>query len=165
MEELWELIDINRKSTGIAHERSRYMEIPDGLYHLVVEIWVKNGKEEMLLTQRHPLKHYGLMWECSEGSALFGETSEQAAKRELLEETGLDADKGRLVYLGETIMEKYIVDTWLCVFSEEEPELRLQSEEVVDAVWISVDEIKSKSNLLLPGIWQRYERFENTIRE
>ncbi|ARQ06849.1 hypothetical protein MACA111363_01705 [Macrococcoides canis] len=46
MSEIWELLDINRQKTGILHERG--VTVPDGLYHLVVEIWVQKPNDELI---------------------------------------------------------------------------------------------------------------------
>lgn len=67
MAEIWELVDINKNKTGVIHERGKEDSIPQGMYHLVVEIWTKNSKGQIVLTQRHQNKTYGLMWECSGG--------------------------------------------------------------------------------------------------
>ncbi|WP_367891691.1 NUDIX domain-containing protein [Holdemania filiformis] len=46
-------------------------------------------QEELLRTQRHPDKPYGLVWEMNGGSVLAGETNRKGACRELCEEAGL----------------------------------------------------------------------------
>ena len=80
MAELWDLYDITRKKTGAAVERGQ--TIPDGSYHLVVSVWIRNRHGEFLLSQRHPDKPYPLYWECTGGSVLAGESSLEGAVRE-----------------------------------------------------------------------------------
>ncbi|WP_083787583.1 NUDIX domain-containing protein [Holdemania filiformis] len=46
-------------------------------------------QEELLLTQRHPDKLYGLVWEMNGGPVLAGEINRKGACRELREEAGL----------------------------------------------------------------------------
>lgn len=46
-------------------------------------------QEELLRTQLHPDKPYGLVWEMNSGPVLAGETSRDGAARELREEAGL----------------------------------------------------------------------------
>lgn len=163
MIEKWELVDINKNKTGVIHERGKEDSIPKGMYHLIVEIWTKNINEEILLTQRHPDKNYGLMWECSGGSVVVGEESTEAAIRELFEETGISADSKAVKHLGTTIKSNYIVDTYLYVLDDETPKLHLQAEEVVSATWVSLDDMNSKKEQIVGGVWERYCRFEEQI--
>ena len=70
MSEKWDLVDINKNKTGITHKRNSKLPIPKDMYHLAVEIWIIKPNGEMLLTQRHPNKNYGLMWEATGGAVL-----------------------------------------------------------------------------------------------
>lgn len=88
MPELWDVYDEHRNKKPYGHLRGMPLEGTD--YHLVVEIWTFTPDNRVLMTLRHPKKHYGNCWECTGGSALMGEDSLTAIKRELLEETGLD---------------------------------------------------------------------------
>ena len=74
--------------------------IPNGLYHLVSEILVRHADGDYLLMQRDPRKpNYGGFFEATAGgSALKGEDAYCCAKRELHEETGIDA--GTLTNIG-----------------------------------------------------------------
>lgn len=52
---------------------------------MVVEVWTVNSEKNILVTLRYASKEiYPNKWENSGGSALAGETSKQAAVRELL---------------------------------------------------------------------------------
>ena len=56
MAEFWDLYDKNRNKLGRLHERG--LPINSGEYHLAVEVWVKNNRNQVLLTQRHPDKEW-----------------------------------------------------------------------------------------------------------
>lgn len=88
MPEIWDVYDEHRVKKAYTHQRGIPLEGTD--YHLVVEIWSFTSDGRVLLTLRHPNKHYGSSWECTGGSALAGEDSLTAVHRELKEETGLD---------------------------------------------------------------------------
>lgn len=90
MPEIWDIYDENRTKKPYTHTRGE--KLKDGDFHLVVEIWTFTPEDKLLLTLRHPDKHFGGTWECTGGSALTGEDSLTAARRELLEETGLCMD-------------------------------------------------------------------------
>lgn len=164
MKEIWELVDINKEKTGVIHERGKEASIPEGMYHLVVEVWAKNSKNEILLTQRHPDKKEGLLWECTGGSAVAGESSSDGAIRELFEETGIRVSEKELIYLGDTKKSNYIVDTYLYLTKEEYPVLQLQKEEVVDAMWIELDSMVDNQEKMTAGAWERYCQFQNQIK-
>ena len=93
MPEYWDIYDKDRRKTGRFQERGKPPASPED-YHLVVEIWLRNSKGEVLLTKRHPEKHYGGLWECTGGSVLAGEESLAAAMREVKEEIGVDLTHG-----------------------------------------------------------------------
>ena len=61
-------------------------------FRVVAALIRKNGK--VLLTQRWPGKHLGLTWEFPGGKVEPGETDEEALKRELQEELGIDVQIG-----------------------------------------------------------------------
>jgi ADP-ribose pyrophosphatase YjhB (NUDIX family) len=105
-----------------------------------------------------------MLWECSGGSVICGETSIVATKRELFEETGIDADIESLVYLGDTIRSNYIVDTYLYTLNEDIVQLKLQAEEVVDAMWVIIEQMESKKELIVDGVWDRYCQFKKKMQ-
>lgn len=90
MPELWDIYDAQRRKKSGSHPRGTPLEPGD--FHLVTEIWTFAPDGRVLLTLRHPDKHYGGKWECTGGSALQGEDSLTSARRELREETGLSMD-------------------------------------------------------------------------
>lgn len=140
MKELWDLYDKNRVLMGKTHVRGIPLE--SGQYHLVVEIWTVDGAGHLLLTKRHPDKHYGGLWECTGGSVVAGEDSITGAKRELLEETGIHAEEKELVFLGSIQNQHNFFDTYLLKKSVPIGELKLQPEEVTDAKWVTLPEFE-----------------------
>ena len=87
MTEYFDLYTADRKPLGKKIQRG--VPIPKGEFHIVVQIMTVNDNGEILLTQRVPEKTSGGRWECSGGCAVSGETSREAAVRELFEETGI----------------------------------------------------------------------------
>ena len=69
--EYWDLFDADGAPTGETMKRGD--PVPKGRRHLVVEIWTVDGKGKILLTKRHPDKHFPDFWECTGGSVTVGE--------------------------------------------------------------------------------------------
>lgn len=142
MAEYWDLYDREGNRTGEVHLRGE--AVPEGRYHLVINVWTRNRAGEYLLTQRHPDKAYPLWWEITGGSVLAGEDSETGARRELLEELGLEVRSGELEYLGNLIIDedRSIYDTYLLRRDAAIAELKLQPGEVVAARWADEKELR-----------------------
>ncbi len=88
--ELWDVYDINRnRIEGRVSVRGND-DMTDDEFHIVVFAVVCDSDGKLLCSMRDRNKMFGGTWEFCGGSALSGETSRQAAERELMEETGLD---------------------------------------------------------------------------
>ncbi len=146
--EIWDLYNEQRQLTGRDHIRGE--EIPQGYYHLVVHVWIRNNKGEYLISQRsadrpmHPLK-----WECVGGSALKGEDSLAAALRETQEEIGLvlSPSHGKIVssVVGRIINGvrfSDIVDVWLFEYDGPVDLSKATTAEVAQIVWLNKEKIK-----------------------
>ena len=90
--ELWDVYDKNRNLTGRTIERGSGFGKDD--YHLVIHVCIFNSKNEMLIQKRQPWKKgWPNMWDITVGgSALSGETSGKAARRETFEKIGYKID-------------------------------------------------------------------------
>lgn len=114
--------------------------IPRGLYHLVCEILVRHRDGDYLLMQRDfgKPKYGGLFEATAGGSALKGEDSLLCAKRELLEETGIQADS--LEKIGHSISRNTIYDCYLCVTDCNKSAITLQEGETIAFKWSSEED-------------------------
>lgn len=164
MSEIWELVDENKKKTGIFHERELAEEIPRGLYHIVVSIWTQTPDGKLLLTRRSPNKQMPLLWECTMGSVLAGEESPAAAVRELAEETGLLAKENDLIYLGDIYYTNWIVESYL-YRSEKDPVLSLQKEEVIDAKFVPIECVASFKENMVSGVWMQFCKYREAMEK
>lgn len=143
MEE-WDVYDLNRNLKGYRHVRGT--PIDDGDYRLVVHVAIFNSKNEMLIQQRQPFKSgWSNYWDVSVGgSVTAGETSQQGAHRELLEEIGYDYDFSN-TRPQLTMNFNHGFDDWYIVEDDVDLEhLSLQYEEVQAVRWAGIDEIYEK---------------------
>lgn len=152
--ELWDLYYEDRTLSGRTHIRGE--EIPDGLCHLVVHVWIRNSKGEYLISQRAASRPtFPLMWECVGGSVVAGENSLEGAIRETKEEVGIDLspDSGKLLFSKTRSVidgKKYndIMDVWLFRYDGDVSLNNATTDEVAQTGWMTVPQIR---NLLDSG--------------
>ena len=111
MVEYWDIYDVNRKLTGKTIKRGE--AFAEGEYYVCCEIWIMNSKNQMLMTQRHPAKKAGGLWEFSGGGVLAGETTKQAEIREIKEELGVVIDESELELLEVFKNRNYFMDIFV----------------------------------------------------
>ena len=85
--ELWDAYD--REGNRLGFDLVRGEPLPEGVWHMVAEIYAVTLDGRVLVTRRHPDKIWGGLWEITGGGVVKGETPLQAAVRELREETGI----------------------------------------------------------------------------
>ncbi len=167
--EIWDLYDEQGRKTGETWERSRAMEMPDGRYHIVCDILVRHRDGAFLLTRRDPDKdvYPGCLEASAGGAALAGETPEQAARREMEEETGLSAEKLELI--GKTVKPKShsVVYAYLAEVSCGKDSLRLQEGETVDYRWVDTPALLSafREEPLMKIQYPRYKPYLDTLEQ
>lgn len=143
MKEMWDLYDKNRNILDRKVERGT--KLSDDEYHLVTNAWIKNSKNEFLISRRSINKKNPLMWECTGGSVLMGENTYQGAIREVKEELGIDISLAPYTFIGS--VTRYfkdcpdIVDVYIFDFDTELENIIKQDEEVSDVKWMTKEEV------------------------
>lgn len=166
MAELWDLYDVHRNLTGETWKRGTKASIPHGRYHIIVSVWTVTPDGKILVTRRHHNKSFGGMWENTGGAVVSGETSEEAAYRELREETGLNPADGELRFLGDVWHPGYVVDAYLYVSKVDIDSLTLQSEEVIDAKLSTESEIDKlhTEGKMVPSVYRTFCCYRKDIK-
>ncbi len=142
--EYWDLYNKNREKINKTVKRGD--KLSDEEYHLVTNVWIRNSKNEFLITKRVGSKNHPYMWECTGGSALTGENSLKAAIREVKEELGIDLNENDGKLIGTTL--RYypncpdILDVWIFNADILIENVVCQEEEVCGVMWASVEKIK-----------------------
>ena len=146
--ELWDIYDKDKKPTGRTMKRNDWC-LKEGEYHLSVLGVIQRPDGKYLITKRAADKAWAPgWWEVSGGAAIAGETSEEAVKREILEETGLDVTNAEGGFLFSYHRENpgegdnYFVDVYKYHMDFTEEDIKLQTEEtnafqIADAVRLS----------------------------
>lgn len=162
--EYWDIYDSNKQRTGRTMKRNDWC-LKDGEYHLTVLGVVARPDGKFLITKRVMTKHWAPgWWEVSGGSVQAGEDSEDAVKREVLEETGIDVSGAEGGYLftyhrenpGEG--DNYFVDVYRFVLDFDEKDVHPQEEETDGFMLATLDQIKEFAD---QGIFLHY----NSIKE
>ena len=146
--ELWDIYDKDKKPTGRTMKRNDWC-LKEGEYHLSVLGVIQRQDGKYLITKRAADKAWAPgWWEVSGGAAIAGETSEEAVKREILEETGLDVPNAEGGFLFSYHRENpgegdnYFVDVYKYHMDFTEEDIKLQTEEtnafqIADAAQLS----------------------------
>lgn len=167
--ELWDLFDKERKPLGRTHVRG--IPLAKGEYHLVVFVWVFNSHGQVLMTKRSPEKQsYPNLWEHTGGSVLAGESSMQAIRRELFEETGIRAEAEELTLVDSYSRVGSFCDIYFLHKDIPVSELTMQPGETCDAKWVTrsqLEEMIERGEVAKPDV-QRYhqlsEKLEGLLR-
>jgi 8-oxo-dGTP pyrophosphatase MutT (NUDIX family) len=162
--EYWDIYDANKQLTGRTMMRNDWNMQP-GDYHLTVLGVIRIPDGRFLITQRVKTKSWAPgWWEVSGGGVMAGETSEEAIRREIREETGLDvscADGGyQFTYRRDNPEEKdnYFVDVYRFDMDITEADVHIQKSEAEGFRFADLEEIRS---LAEQGIFLHY----NSIKE
>ncbi len=144
--EIWDIMNEHGEITGKTAIRGR-TSLKSGEYHLVVHIWIISSKGEFLIQRRSESRK--LMpgeWAATGGSAISGENSEIAAKRELYEELGIIGNQTNMRFMGRLKRRNSFLDVWFVICDEKPENLKLQESEVAEVKWVSADTLKNMIN-------------------
>ncbi len=139
--EIFDLYDRERLPTDEIMQRGQ--RPPAGRYHMVVHICIFNQDGEMLIQRRSQSKNFWAgMWDISVGGAAQkGDTSWQAAQRELAEELGIVIDFSEIRPAATFNFEFGFDDFYLINLDPELVELQLQADEVAEVSWADQETI------------------------
>lgn len=164
--ELWDIYDSNKQRTGRTMKRNDWC-LKDGEYHLTVLGVVVKPDGKFLITQRVMTKAWAPgWWEVSGGAAQAGEDSQDAVKREILEETGLDVTGCEGGYLFTYHRENpgkgdnYFVDVYRFIKDFDEKEVKPQEEETLGFQLATAQEIKAIAD---QGIFLHYDSIKQAF--
>lgn len=138
--EYLDVVDDQDRVVGRASRKEIYQSL---LTHRIVHVLVFNNAGEMALQLRSKdVPYRPLHWSTSAGGHVApGESYEQAAKRELMEECGIDVDIELIcqdIYFHEKTLKKFL-SIYKAVYNEP---LVMKNEEVERIEFLSVEKIK-----------------------
>ncbi len=164
--EFWDIYDKNKQKTGRTMKRNDWC-LKEGEYHLTVLGVIVRPDGKFLITQRVMTKAWAPgWWEVSGGGVMAGEESEEAVRREVLEETGLDVTKAEggyvFSYQRENLEEgdNYFVDIYRFVMDFDESDVKVQEKEAAGFRLATAEEIKELADR---GIFLHYESIKQVF--
>ena len=163
--EMWDIYDSEKRLTGRTMKKNDWI-LQDGEYHLTVLGVVKHTDGRYLITKRVMTKAWAPgWWEVSGGACQAGETSLEAVRREVSEETGLYVeDKGEYLFSYHRENpgkgDNYFVDVYLFEMDFTEDDVKIQEEEAAGYMLATKSEIEKFAN---EGIFLHYDSIKSVF--
>ena len=147
--EFWDIYDENKQLTGRKMKRNDWC-LKDGEYHLTVLGVIARPDGTFLITKRVMTKAWAPgWWEVSGGGVQAGESSEEAVRREVKEETGLDVRnaEGGYAFTYKRVNpdegDNYFVDVYRFVMDIDEKDVSFQEAEIDGHMFATREQIES----------------------
>ncbi len=158
--EIWDVYDKDRNRTGRTAVRG--IEMADGEYHLVVDIWIMNTKGEVLLQKRSMEKETAPgLWCCTGGAAIAGEDSAQAFIREMTEELGVAPAIEHAEIAFSHTKRNCHKDIWFVRQDIPQDAFQLQKEEVEAVRWMTLAQLEQEAKD--PATWWQLSYFDTML--
>ena len=139
MAEIWDVYDENGERTGKTMKRG----VPNaGEYRLCVHVYLYTPVGRFLVQKRSNTKesHPGV-WDITGGAVLCGEESFEGAKRETLEEIGIDISDAKVRYIGRIKKRKSFADVYFVEKEFSISDCVLQKDEVDEVRFVDSAEL------------------------
>ena len=159
-DEVCDIYDIYGNRTGKTFVRGE--PLSDGQYVMVVDVWIVNSKDEILIQKRSDLKKdLPGTWATHSGCVLAGESSQQACIREPLEEIGIHILPSQVHKLNRKVRGKLLSENFVVEQDFDTADAVLQTEEVSQIKWVSVSQLKQMAG---HREFYRYPEFFDVVR-
>ena len=168
----WDLYDKDFKFVGKTIEESRNDEIPDGLYHMTVNVWIINSQKQVLLLKKvlnFNLRYPGL-WTSINGNVKSGETSIECVKNVVKQKIGITVDEKSIVELGKDVRDPhhYIFNTFVVYMDIDLEEIEINEKIISKVKWVDIKELEnmiSNGEMELPLLPRIDNYIKNIINE
>ena len=161
-----DVYDADRRPTGLVIDR-RSQRLGQGQYMLYAIVVVCDARGRMLITRRALDKAWAAgWWEVPGGGVCAGETTRDAAIREVGEEVGLDLTRGMLELLWSYrnddpgYSDNYFADIYRATLDFSAADVHLREREATDFTLASWDEVRE---LAQQGRFLHYERLARAL--
>lgn len=133
------VFDSNRRNLNKTIPRNHKLD--EGEYYLICETCILSNNN-LLVALRSPTKKTDPnKWDIIGGHVQFGETSREAARREIKEELGLEIDPNELVYMKTERNKKLFSDLFLLNTKINLNKIQYQKDEISDLRMVGYGEL------------------------
>ena len=143
-------------------------ELTEADHWRIIAVWIENSNGDILIQQRSLDKDLnpGLWTAGVVGTVVVGESYEEAAKKELEEEVGVQDTEIELIksahYKASTGWRN--IHTFKCIVDKKEEDFVIQEEEVKQVKWVTPKELRSRlaskpREFAVPNQWQEIYNF------
>ncbi len=164
MKEYYDVLTVYRYPTRRVRARGEALE--EGEYRHGAEIWIFHNDGRLMITRRH-LKKEGNpgKWECTAGLVTTGESTFTTILREAEEEIGIRFEPHQIRKVGTKLCGREYLDVFTAVTDRTIESLILQPTEVIDARYVTWDELKSMldSGEFVPSVYERLIAFRSVL--
>ena len=166
--EIWDICDRNGKSIGNTMDRADAKTIKNGFFHKVISVYTVSKDGKVLVTRRSGSKSHPHKWEVTCGSILSGESVEEGAIRELLEETGIErkAEELKPIYVHVDDKRHCIYYGFLNLVDSSEMDIKLMPEEIDQYRFMELSDFYDfiKSSAFVKSESGRFVVYEENIK-
>jgi 8-oxo-dGTP pyrophosphatase MutT (NUDIX family) len=152
--EKWDVYDKYGNVTG--KTKTRNDVFLEGEFHLGASLWIVSQSGKILLQKRSLNKRIAPgKWSITGGGVLAGENSETACIREVFEEIVLRLSLKEINFLSRSYGKNIIFYDYILIRDISLSDLVLQTEEVNEIKWASIEEIENifeEGNFLIENI-------------
>ncbi len=161
----WDLYDKNFQLIGKTIEETEADEIPNGLYHMTVNVWIINSQKQVLLIKKvlnFNLRYPGL-WTSINGNVIARDKPINCVKKSVKDKIGIEVETKDIIEIGKDIRDPYhyIFNTFVILMDIDSKDIKIKENFGSKVKWADIDELENMMNNgeIEPPLVSRIEKY------